>query len=83
MGRASVAEKEKPKAVIANWLLRNISDLAILPRWIIVVIDLAVVAVSTFFGYLLRFNFVWADVMRYDLPLGVAVQVAVSLLAIY
>jgi FlaA1/EpsC-like NDP-sugar epimerase len=42
-----------------------------------------IIAVSTLLGYLLRFNFEWTDVIRYDLPLGIAIQVAVSLLAIY
>jgi FlaA1/EpsC-like NDP-sugar epimerase len=54
-----------------------------LPRWVIIVIDLVIIAVSTLLGYLLRFNFEWTDVIRYDLPLGIAIQVAVSLLAIY
>ncbi len=46
-------------------------------------IDLIIIAISTLLGYLLRFNFEWADVIRYDLPLGIAIQVGVSLLAIY
>ncbi len=54
-----------------------------MPRWVIIVIDLVIIAVSTLLGYLLRFNFEWTDVIRYDLPLGIAIQVAVSLLAIY
>ena len=54
-----------------------------MPRWVIIVIDLIIIAISTLLGYLLRFNFEWADVIRYDLPLGIAIQVGVSLLAIY
>jgi FlaA1/EpsC-like NDP-sugar epimerase len=47
------------------------------------VIDLCLIAISTLLGYLLRFNFEWAEVMRYDLPLGIAIQVGVSLVSIY
>jgi FlaA1/EpsC-like NDP-sugar epimerase len=46
-------------------LYRLFNRLTILPRWVIVIIDLIVVTFSTVLGFLLRFNFDLAEVLKY------------------
>lgn len=50
---------------------RSIKNLRILPRWVIVVIDLACIGLSVFLGYLLRFNFSLEDLVVYNADLGI------------
>ena len=50
-------------------LIRN---LKILPRWVIVVIDLSIIAFSAFIAYVLRFNFSLSDLIKYDFEVGIA-----------
>jgi Predicted nucleoside-diphosphate sugar epimerases len=45
---------------------RLITRLAILPRWIIILIDLAVIAVATLLGFLFRFNFNWTEIASFS-----------------
>jgi FlaA1/EpsC-like NDP-sugar epimerase len=47
-------------------------NLKILPRWVIVVIDLSIIAFSAFLAYLLRFNFSFTDLVKYDFEEGIA-----------
>lgn len=48
-----------------------VNRLKILPRWIIILIDLVIIAGSTIIGFLLRFNFSWADMQSFNLYYGV------------
>lgn len=43
-------------------IIKFIRNLKILPRWVIVLIDLTLIGFSALLGYLLRFNFHFADV---------------------
>lgn len=45
---------------------RLINRLTILPRWVIIIIDLLVISVSTGLGFLLRFNFNFTDISRFN-----------------
>lgn len=65
-----------------HWLLKSIYSLKILPRWVIVFIDLSTIALSAFIGYLLRFNFSWADLIDNDFLSGLALQIACGFVAI-
>jgi len=49
---------------------RFFQNLTILPRWIIIIIDLVIIIQSTVVGYTLRFNFEWHEIMRHDFVLG-------------
>jgi FlaA1/EpsC-like NDP-sugar epimerase len=42
-------------------LVRSIRNIKILPRWVIIFIDLAIISFSCFLGYILRFNFSLSD----------------------
>lgn len=67
---------------MSNHLLRAIYTLKILPRWVIIAIDLFIIAFSTLLGYLLRFNFYIPDIVKQDFAFGVAFNVSTSLVAI-
>jgi len=49
---------------------RFLQNLTILPRWIIIIIDLVIILQSTVVAYTLRFNFEWYEIMRHDFVLG-------------
>lgn len=66
----------------SNYLIRAIYGLKILPRWVIVLIDLSIIAFSTALGYLLRFNFDIPEIVSHKFPLGIAINVACNLVAI-
>lgn len=59
-----------------------ILSLRILPRWIIILIDLLLVAFATFLGYLLRFNFGFAELFQWDFYVGILINCFAVLLAI-
>lgn len=63
-------------------VLRAIYNLKILPRWVIVVIDLSIVAISATLGYLLRFNFHLPEIERHDPLLGVSLHVVFAFVAV-
>lgn len=50
-------------------LIRN---LKILPRWVIVLIDLSIIAFSAALAYILRFNFSVSDLVKHNFEEGVA-----------
>jgi len=49
---------------------RFFQNLTILPRWIIIIIDLVIILESTIVGYTLRFNFEWNELIAHDFVLG-------------
>ena len=63
-------------------LTNTIRRLKILPRWVIVALDLAIVGFSAFIGYLLRFNFAAEDLVRHNFLRGIAIYTACGFLAI-
>jgi FlaA1/EpsC-like NDP-sugar epimerase len=70
------------RRISSNYLLRAIYTLKILPRWVIILIDLVIIAFSTVLGYLLRFNFDLAEILTHNFYEGLALHVSSSLLAI-
>jgi FlaA1/EpsC-like NDP-sugar epimerase len=61
---------------------RFIRSLRILPRWVIIVIDLFIIAGSTAFAYLLRFNFSIPDLEINQVEVGVFLYTLGALCAI-
>lgn len=59
-----------------------VNKLRILPRWVIILIDLFIVAFSTFLGYLLRFNFAYQRLLDFDYEVGILVNITCALLVI-
>lgn len=59
-----------------------IHNLKILPRWVIVGIDLVILAFSTLLAYLLRFNFSSSDLFKNDFEVGVLVYTLSGAIAI-
>jgi FlaA1/EpsC-like NDP-sugar epimerase len=49
---------------------RFFQNLTILPRWIIIIIDLVIILESTVVGYTLRFNFEWNEILEHQFVLG-------------
>lgn len=63
-------------------ITERILQLRILPRWIIILIDLLLVAFATVLGYLLRFNFVIEELIQRDFYAGILVNCLAVLIAI-
>ena len=62
--------------------VRFIRNLRILPWWVIVFIDVFVIAFSSLLGYLLRFNFSIQELEQYRFQNGVIIYTACGLLSI-
>jgi FlaA1/EpsC-like NDP-sugar epimerase len=58
-----------------------VNRLRILPRWVIILIDLTIIAASAMLGYLLRFNFVVRDFHSFNFYYGVVICMASGLIA--
>jgi FlaA1/EpsC-like NDP-sugar epimerase len=71
----------RPK-IRVNYFLRAIYGLKILPRWVIIVIDLVLIAFSTVLGYLLRFNFDINDILRHNFFEGIGLNIICAFVAI-
>jgi len=65
--------------VIINKYIRT---LKILPRWIIIVIDLSFIVASSIIGYLLRFNFSFPSIISHHFWLGVFVNLLCAFFSI-
>lgn len=61
---------------------KYIRSLKILPRWVIVTIDLLAIALSTLIGYLLRFNFSIVDLVKNQFLDGILIHVSIALISI-
>jgi FlaA1/EpsC-like NDP-sugar epimerase len=55
-------------------------NLTILPRWVIIIIDLTIIGLSTLLGYLLRFNLEWQQVQQFDFTSGIMLSVVSGLI---
>lgn len=65
-----------------RFFVRFIRNLRILPWWVIVFIDVSVIAFSSLLGYLLRFNFSTAELRQYQFQNGIIVYSLCGLIAI-
>lgn len=63
-------------------VMRLIYNLRILPRWVIIFIDIAIIVFSALLGYLLRFNFSIDEMVKYHFLDGVVIQALVGLISI-
>jgi FlaA1/EpsC-like NDP-sugar epimerase len=63
-------------------LVRWVYNLRILPRWLIVMIDIMFITLSTFFAYLIRFNFSIVNIFSHKFFLGVGAYVLAGLFSI-
>ena len=56
-----------------KWWVKLLRNLRILPRWVIIFIDLFFISFSTFLGYLLRFNFSLEDLYHNRVQEGILI----------
>ena len=63
-------------------VIKWVYSLRILPRWVIILIDIFFIAFSTTLAYLLRFNFVDEDILRNHFFSGVILSAACGVIAI-
>lgn len=59
-----------------------ISQIKIQPRWLIISLDIIIVSISTFLGFLLRFNFEVNDLQDYNYVPGIIVNSLFALITI-
>ncbi|HZY79669.1 MAG TPA: polysaccharide biosynthesis protein, partial [Cyclobacteriaceae bacterium] len=60
---------------------RFFQNLTILPRWIIIIIDLVIILESTVVGYTLRFNFEWREIIDHAFVLGLILSGMIGLIS--
>lgn len=65
-----------------NQAVKIVYNLKILPRWVIIFIDLTIIGFSTLLGYLLRFNFSVPDILDFNFPEGIFINVACAFVSI-
>ncbi|HYF67683.1 MAG TPA: nucleoside-diphosphate sugar epimerase/dehydratase [Ohtaekwangia sp.] len=65
-----------------NRYLRSMQSLKLLPRWVIILIDLSFIAFSAFLGYCLRFNFNVQDIIDIHFLQGIALYTISGLFSI-
>jgi len=63
-------------------LIRAIKNLKILPRWVIIFLDLGIIGFSTLLAYILRFNFSLVDLVRSNFIQGILFYVLCGAFAI-
>src|SRR5687768_14453184 len=63
-------------------VIKWVYNLRILPRWVIILIDLSFIGFSATIAYCLRFNFDIADIEENNFVYGVILSVAAGLIAI-
>lgn len=63
-------------------VIRWIYNFRILPRWVIIIIDIFFISISCVLGYLLRFNFMMTDIINNNIGSGVLLTSACALVAI-
>jgi FlaA1/EpsC-like NDP-sugar epimerase len=62
--------------------MRLIYNLRILPRWVVIFIDTAIIIFSAVLGYLLRFNFAVDELIKYQFLTGVTAQAIIGIFSI-
>jgi FlaA1/EpsC-like NDP-sugar epimerase len=63
-------------------VIKWVYNLRILPRWVIILIDLVFIGFSTVLAYLLRFNFDVDDILKNNFGSGIALSVVCGLISI-
>src|SRR5688500_12748803 len=63
-------------------VIKWIYNLKILPRWVIIIIDLFFISFSTVLGYLLRFNFDIDDIEKNNFGTGILLSLMCGFLAV-
>jgi FlaA1/EpsC-like NDP-sugar epimerase len=64
-------------------LVRSIRNIKILPRWVIIFIDLCIICFSCFLGYVLRFNFSLSDLEYSNFVQGILFYTLLGAVAIF
>ena len=59
------------------------NSLRILPRWIIIVLDLVIIANAVFLAYLLRFNFQLPDLVQHNFKIGISTYLICALIVAF
>ncbi len=67
-------------ALTIDYMKEFLQGLRILPRWIIILIDLTIVVFSVIFAYFLRFNFSIYDVINSTIEHGILIYMITSLI---
>jgi FlaA1/EpsC-like NDP-sugar epimerase len=67
---------------VITWWIKLVRNLRILPRWVIIIIDLSFISFSVFLGFLLRFNFVINDLVVQEYQRGILIYSVCGLIAI-
>lgn len=65
-----------------RFFIKFIRNLRIIPRWVIIIIDVILVSFSALLGYLLRFNFSVHDLNAYHFEVGVSLYAACGFVSI-
>lgn len=65
-----------------NRLVRLVYNLKILPRWVIIAIDLSFIGLAALIGYFLRFNFSISAIVKNDFVDGMMLNVACGFVSI-
>ncbi len=65
-----------------TWWIKLVRNLRILPRWVIIFIDLFFISFSAFLGYLLRFNFSASELVAYHFEEGILIYTTCGFVAI-
>ena len=65
-----------------KWWVKLVRNLRILPRWVIIFIDLFFISFSAFLGYLLRFNFSLEELFHYRFEEGILLYAACGFVSI-
>jgi FlaA1/EpsC-like NDP-sugar epimerase len=65
-----------------NRFIRTMYNLKLLPRWVIILIDLTFIATSALLGYCLRFNFNINDIINHNFANGVVLYTTCGLFSI-
>ena len=60
---------------------RLINRLSILPRWVIIVLDIIIICISVSLGYLLRFNFDVSEIITFDPVPGIVATMLAGFIA--
>ncbi len=68
---------------MVKFFIKFIRNLRILPRWVIIFIDLFFISFSSLLGYLLRFNFSLPDLVQYNFEGGILLYAVCGFLAIF
>jgi FlaA1/EpsC-like NDP-sugar epimerase len=63
-------------------IIKYIYNLKLLPRWVIITIDLGIIACSAVLGYLLRFNFSIVELIKNQFLFGVITHTVIGFIAI-